>query len=157
RWIDQVLESRKTSAAALILSAGIAQDRMIVADSQGRKTDARIHSAKAIERLDQLFSLGNLTPQQRYDEARYDANIAINAINLHQYEQGRLYARRSMQAGTSLPQEAKIRAGALSLIGSSLRSEGRLEEALEALQQARQVAEGAAYTSPTERAMDMYA
>jgi tetratricopeptide (TPR) repeat protein len=62
-----------------------------------------------------------------------------------------------MELGAALPQEAKIRAGALSLIGSSLRSEGRLEEALEALQQARQVAERADYANPTERAMDMYA
>jgi serine/threonine-protein kinase len=65
RWIDQVLESRKASAAAFILSDGIAQDRMVVADSQGRKSEAKIHSAKAIERLDQLFHLANLTPQQR--------------------------------------------------------------------------------------------
>jgi tetratricopeptide (TPR) repeat protein len=129
---------------------------MIVADSQGRKSDAKIHSAKAVDRLDQLFRLGNLTMRQRYDAARYYANIAINAINLHRYEQGRQYARKSMEAGAFLPQEPKIRAGALSLIGSSLRSEGRVEEALQSLQEAQKIAESPAYSNATERAMDMY-
>ncbi|HEX4810180.1 MAG TPA: serine/threonine-protein kinase [Bryobacteraceae bacterium] len=156
RFIDLVLESRKTSAAALVLSAGIARDRMIVASTQGRKADAAAHAAKAVERLDRLFGLGKLTPDQRDSAASYYANIALNYVNLHRYEEGVKYARKSMEAAASLPSEPRIRAVSLSLIGSSLRSQGRLDEALTALREARQIAEGSVFSSPVDRAFNLY-
>jgi serine/threonine-protein kinase len=156
QFIDVVLQSRKASHGALILSAGIAQDRMILADSQGHKAEAREHAREAVERLDQLFRLGNLTPAERSDAAVYYANIAVSHINQHLYEQGRQYARKSAESAVSLPSEARMRAASLSLIGSSLRWEGRLEEALQNLREARDVVEHASFPVPAERALDLY-
>jgi tetratricopeptide (TPR) repeat protein len=140
----------------LILSAGIAQDRMIMADSRGHDAEEAAHVAKAVERLDRLFRSGNPTPDQREDAATYYAHIALSHLNRHRYDEGRQYARKSMEAAVSLPSESKIRATALSLIGSSFRSQGRLEEALEALREARQVAEGPVYSNPVDRAFNLY-
>jgi hypothetical protein len=42
------------------------------------------------------------------------------------------------------------------LIGSSWRSEGRLDEAMSALREARQLAEGPIFANPMERALDLY-
>ncbi len=156
QFIDVVLQSRKASREALILAAGIAQDRMILAGSQGYKSEAREHAREAVERLDQLFHLGNVTPGERGDAAVYHANIAVGYNNQHLYEQARQYARKSAEAAVSLPSEARMRAASLSLIGSSLRSEGRLEEALQNLREARDVAERASFPVPAERALDLY-
>ncbi len=44
----------------------------------------------------------------------------------------------------------------LSLIGSARRSQGRLDEAIQALHEARAIAEGPIYHNPTDRAMTLY-
>jgi tetratricopeptide (TPR) repeat protein/tRNA A-37 threonylcarbamoyl transferase component Bud32 len=156
RFIDLVLASRKDNAAALLVSAGIAQDRMIVANTLARDAEAAAQAGKAAERLGRLLRLGNITPDQRDDSARYYSRIALCYVNLHRYEEGRQFARKSMETAASLPSEPVIRASALSLIGSSLRSEGRLEEALEALREARRVAEGALPPEPGIRELNLY-
>lgn len=61
-----------------------------------------------------------------------------------------------METAASLPSEPVIRAAALSLIGSSLRSEGRLEEALDALREARRIAEGSLPSEPGVREFNLY-
>ena len=156
KYIDLVLESRKNSGAALFLSAEIAHDRMILADSQGREADAAAHSARAVERLDRLYRAGNPTPAQRDEAAQDYANIALNALNRHRYEEGRQYARRSMEAAASLPSEPRVRSAALSMIGNSFRSEGHLDEALQAVREARRIAEGPIYPNPVARVFDLY-
>ena len=156
RFIDLVLESRKTSTEALVASAGIAQDLMIMADSQRRDAEAAIHTAKAEERLARLFRSGPLTPIQREDAATYYLNIALSHVNRHEYDEGRDYARKAIEAAVSLPSEPKIRAAGLSLIGSSLRSQGRLEEALQALREARKVAESPVFSNSADRSFNLY-
>jgi tetratricopeptide (TPR) repeat protein/tRNA A-37 threonylcarbamoyl transferase component Bud32 len=156
RFIDLVLESRKNSAAALVLSAGIAQDRMIVASTLGRNADAATHASEAVERLGRLFRSGKVTADQRADAATYYTRIALCYINLHRYEEGREYARKAIEAAASLPSEPVIRSVGLSLIGSALRSQGRLEEALETLREARQIAEGPLPADPVQRALNLY-
>jgi tetratricopeptide (TPR) repeat protein len=156
KFIDFVLESRTNSATVLLLSAGIADDRMILAQSGGRNEEAKTHAAKAAERLDRLVRAGGLTPAQRLEGANYYANIALNYTNVHLYEEARTYAGKSIEVAASLPAGQKFRAAALSLIGSSFRSQGRLEDALQALRQARQIAEGPIYSSQVERAFNLY-
>ena len=156
RFIDLALASQKNSAAALVVSAGIAQDRMIIANTLGRNSESAAEAAKAAERLSQLLRLGNITPDQRDDAAAYYSRIALCYLNLHRYEEGRQFARKSMETAASLPSEPMIRAAALSLIGSSLRSEGRLEEALETLREARRIAEGPLPSEPGIRELNLY-
>jgi serine/threonine protein kinase len=156
RFIDLALASRKDSAAALVVSAGIAQDRMIIANTLERNSESAMQAAKAAERLGRLLRLGNITTDQRDAAAMYYSRIALCDINLHRYEEGRQFARKSMETAASLPSEPAIRAAALSLIGSSLRSEGRLEEALEALREARRIAEGPLPSEAGIRELNLY-
>ncbi len=116
----------------------------------------KAHAANAVERLDRLFRVGNLTPVQRADATVYCLNIALSYMNLHLYDEAVHYARKSIEAAASLPAEPRYRAGGLSMIGAALRSQGRLEEALQALREARQIAEAAVFSSPMQRAFDLY-
>jgi tetratricopeptide (TPR) repeat protein len=156
RFIDLVLASRPTDPTALDLSAGIAQDQMILADSQRRTADVKTDATKVIDRLGRLLATGHASPDQRNDAARSYVNVALAYLNLHLYEDGRVYARKSIEASVGLPAESRYRSAGLSLIGSSLRSQGRLEEALAALREAHQIASGPIFASATERAFDLY-
>jgi len=156
RFLDQALASRKNNAAALAVSAGIAQDRMMVAFTLNRNGDAARYAATAAERLGRLAGAGTLTADQRHDAAIYYNRIALCNLNLHRYAAGREYARKSMEAAASLASAPVIRAASLSLVGSSFRAEGRLEEALAALREARQLAEGPLPADPVEHALDLY-
>ena len=53
--------------------------------------------------LEDRLLRANPTPSERYDAATDYANVALYHLNRHHYEQGRKYARKSMQAAASLP------------------------------------------------------
>ena len=154
--IDRVLASRPQSATALLTSAAIARDRMILANSERRNQDAKIYAGKAIERLERLIGLGGLSPDQRESAANLSTNIALFHMNVHLYDNAIRYARQAIDISKSLPFAARSRAANLSLIGSSLRSEGHLEEALLALREAHQLASGPIYSNPVDRALNVY-
>lgn len=156
QFIGLVLKSRPQSTEALLVAAGIAQDRMILSDSQVHDDKAKEYAAQAAARLDGLFPRAKLTAEQRLDVSRIYANVALNAVNLHSYDEAVRYARKSIEASASLPAAPRLRASSLSLIGSSLRSQGRLEEAMQSLREARQIAETATYTNSQDRAFTLY-
>src|SRR5262249_51106514 len=92
------------------------------------------------------------------DAADDFANIALFHMNTHRYDDAIRYARQAMYTGASLPSgSGGLRATSLSLIGNSLRAQGRLEEALQALSDARESAEKETYPTATERALRLYA
>ena len=155
-FINAVLASRPRNASALILSAGIANDRMIVAETERRHRDARVHAANAAAKLERFLHAGGFTPAQRTAAAAYYINLGIELMNLHEYEAGRQRVRSAMEAAASLPDEAQFRASGLSLIGNAFRSEGHLEEALTALRDARRTQEQAAYSTSVDRDRDRY-
>ena len=155
--VDQVLAALPASVPALLLSAGIAQDRMILASSRNRNAEAAEHAGRSAERLDRVLRSPHLTGDERSEAGIYYSNIALCYVNIHRYEEGRQYAAKSVDIAASLPNGQSIRAAGLSLIGSALRSEGRLDEALAALREARQIAEGPLPVDPAKRALDLYA
>jgi tetratricopeptide (TPR) repeat protein len=152
---DFVLVTRPRDAAALLLSAGIAHDRMILANSERRNADAKAYAAKVVERLERWWRAG-AHAQDRSDAADCYANVALFHMNVHLYDDAVRYARRSIEVAAGDPTEQRTKATSLSIIGSSLRSEGRLEEALDALREARAIAEGPVFGSKTERALNLY-
>ena len=154
--IDRVLASRPGSVTALLASAAIAHDRMIVAHSERREADAQAQARKSVERLERVVRLGNLSPGQRDAVSQDFSNIALFNMNIHLYEDAVRYARRSIETSAAIPAAPKYRAMNLSLIGNSLRSEGRLEEALQALVEARKLAEEPIYSNPVDRALNLY-
>jgi len=152
RFLDPVLAARPRSAIALLISAGIAHDRMIVANSERRFPEGDAHAAKAVARLDAYFRAGGGTQAQQNEAARYCSNLGLYYMNTHHYDEAVRYARQSIKVGG----DASLRASSLSLIGNSLRFQGRLDEALDALREALSIAEGPVYPNPTQRALNLY-
>jgi serine/threonine-protein kinase len=152
--IDAVLASRRRTLEAIELSGQIRHDRMIVADSQGRKSDALVHARGAMERIEQLLADPTATPLQRNRAISLISNIAIAHINLQHYEEGVRYARRHIELAD--PAMTPMIVSALSVLANGLRLQGDLEGALQTIRQARARAEGATHENETLRMVNHY-
>ena len=154
--IERVLAARPTNRNALWISAGIAHDRMILADSERRDDDALKLARKAGERVASFLRQGNAAEGERTDAATLLANTAQAYINMHRYGDGIQNARRCMDIVRPIPVARRVFGGCLSLLSNALRSQGDLEAGLEAIQEARRLVEGASSDGYT-RISDLYA
>lgn len=154
--IDLVLASRPKDRIALLRSADIAHDRMIVAQEEHRNADALAFADRAGTRLDAFLLQGKAQDSEINEAARLYSNIALAHINMHQYKQAIPYAQRAIDVGRSVPSAYSRVASALSLLANALRYQGDLEGALRAIQEARGIGEQAVYDSDITRTLAMY-
>ncbi|HJT90083.1 MAG TPA: serine/threonine-protein kinase [Bryobacteraceae bacterium] len=158
-FMETVLASRPRSRQALFSSARIAHDRMILAQSENRRTEAVAYAQNAARRLDAFFGAGPTQATERDEAAGIYANIALAYINMDMDREAIPYARRCADLARSLPPggeaETRLSTG-LSLLASALRDEGELMPALEAIEEARRIAERTTYTNETIRMIDMF-
>ncbi|HXP85396.1 MAG TPA: serine/threonine-protein kinase [Bryobacteraceae bacterium] len=154
--IDSVLASRPNDRTALLRSAAIAQDRMILAQEEHRNADAVAFARKAASRMDALLLRNDVQDSDLRDATGLYGNLALAYINMHLYAQAVPYAERTVELARSLPSGQYRVAEGLSLVANALRYQGDLEGALQAIQEARKIAEHAAYENETQRMIDMY-
>jgi serine/threonine-protein kinase len=153
--LETVLAARPDRRTALLSSATIAQDRMIIAESEHRDADALTHARKAAARLEDLQRQG-LSESERDRIAGIYGNVALASSNLRLYENAFRYARRSVEIARANPPIASRISAGLSLVANALRLEGDLEGALRAIREAREVSEHTSYPNQTTRMIDVY-
>ncbi|HSP69447.1 MAG TPA: serine/threonine-protein kinase, partial [Bryobacteraceae bacterium] len=154
--LDPVLKASPHNRKALLSSAAVAHDRMILSDANHRREDVLKEARKAAARLDVLLSLGRASPSETPPAADFFNNIALAHKNLHLYEQAVRYARRAMEIARSTPIEDTVYGNALSLIADSLRYSGDLEGALQAIQEARVHIEKAVFPGEALRRQNVF-
>jgi serine/threonine protein kinase len=168
--IENVLKSRPKDRIALLRSALIAHDRMIVAYVDGRRADVPIHAGEAVNRLEtflrkssprdiresDLLATGDAPRSGPGNVGGLFVNIAINYLNVHMYEEGARYARRAVEIGESLPSADKLVIEGLSVLANALRYQGDLQGALSAIRQARKLSEQANYPNAAARVFNLY-
>ncbi len=144
---DSILQSVTKQAPrnreALLLSAEIAQGRMILANTDHRGAESIAQARKAAAHLDSLFAMGTLTPDELDTAFQIFNNIALADKNQHLYDEAVRNARRAIALQAPNRSEAPI-ANAYSLIADSLRLSGDLDGALAAIGEARNRIERAA-------------
>lgn len=155
-FIERVLAARPKSKSALLASGDIAQARMIVADSEHRREDALKQGRKAAERTEAGLQAGNPTEKERRGAAGLYANVALANLNQHHFDEAVLYARRAVDQMRPIASAGYERTASLSVLANALRSQGDLEGGLQAIEEARAGAEVARYTTPTQRALNLY-
>jgi len=133
--VDFVLAKSARNRAALLLSAEIAHDRMILANTMGRNDLCEVYAGKSATRLDTLVSLGNLDHQEAGVADRLYANIALANANLHKLDDAVRYARRGAEVARAYNDTNTI-GGNLSVLSNALRLRGDLEEALRTIREA---------------------
>jgi len=154
--IDTVLASRPKDRAALFRSGLIAHDRMILAEEEHRRADALAHARKADALFDALLRLGDAPANERQRAATVYSNLALAHVNMHLYSDAIRYAQRAVELARSLPEARGQLAGGLSVLANGLRYQGDLEGALQAIQEARKIAEGASYPTEIHRMQNLY-
>lgn len=154
--VETVLASRPRDPRALERAAAIAQDRMILAESERRDPDAVIYARKAIERTDALFGNREATDAQRKMAIGLYGNVAMAYLNMRLYEDGVRYARRQLDAARSHGAPRHV-SNSLSVLSNGLRLQGDLDGALKAIREAREIVDRTSYPSETERMLDRYA
>ncbi len=154
--IDTVLAARPRNRKALFLAGTIANDRMILAQEEHRNSDALTHAHKSAECLDAFLRLGDIPDSDRIDAAGPYGNIALAYLNMHMYANAIPYAERMIEIMRPIPTAQYRVAQGLSLLANARRYQGDLDGALQAIQQARALAEQSAYENPTLRMIDEY-
>jgi serine/threonine protein kinase len=160
---ETVLAGRPANRAALLRSAVIAGDRMILAQEGGQPDAAIGFARKAEQRLD-LFMNRTHAAQIHATEDDIDTvaltygHVAQAYRNLHLKEDSLRNARRSVEIARGLTSPQSIRLPAsLSLLAIALREQGDLDGALAAILESRKLAEQATYATETQRMINMYA
>ncbi len=133
--VDSVLAKSARNRGALLLSAEIAHDRMILANTMRRNDQCDADAQKSAARLDALVSFGNLEHREATVANHLYANIALASANLHEVDDAVRYARRGAEIARVANEPDSI-AGNLSVLSNALRLRGDLEEALQTIREA---------------------
>jgi serine/threonine protein kinase/tetratricopeptide (TPR) repeat protein len=153
---ESILRSRPNSRAAMLRSAVVAQDRMILAQSEHRRADALAQARKAAERIDRWLTLAPTSPDERDQAAGVIGNIGLAYLNLHLYKDAIGHTQHMLEIVRPLP-NARYRVGVgLSVLSSALRYQGDVDGALAAIREARTISEANALSDPTNRMMDLF-
>ena len=155
-FIDSVLASRPRDRRAIYRSACIANDRMILAESERRRPDAMRYARRATERMDAVLAAGPATENERSTLASMYGNAALAHVNMHRYDDALRETRRMLEIARTLATDQYRVGSGLSLLASVLRFQGDLDGALQAIQEARAIAERGTYRDATARMIEMY-
>ena len=139
-FMDGVLAVNPRDRAALLQSACIAHDRMILAQTALRDEEASRLAKRAGARLEALASTGKLSEADTESAMQIYANVALAYTNMHNLDDAVLNSRRCVEVANN-GSDALSRAGCLSMLANALRFRGDLEEALKTIQQVRAIYE----------------
>jgi serine/threonine-protein kinase len=154
---DLVLAARPQDHAALLRSADIAHDRMILAQEAHRRTDALAYARKAAEGFDRFLRRGDAAQAEINLIAQRYNNIGLAYSNMRLYPEAIESARRGSKLARSIPSAEFLVSSSLSVMANALRLQGDLDGALRAIRQAREFEERAVYPSATVGALNRYA
>jgi tetratricopeptide (TPR) repeat protein len=150
-FMAPVLSADPDNRKALLTTAKISHDRMMIAESERRNEEALAQAREAVRYLDRLQARGELSAAESDTAAELFHNIALLHKNHHLPDDAIRYARRSIELSRSSP-DAEVRLSeALSMLADLLRLTGDLDGALLTIREARARLENATFRSETER------
>ena len=149
--IEQVLASSPNNAEALILSAEIKQDRMILANNNHHREQMAALARKSADDLDSMMRLRNLSDRDRIRAGTVYSNVSLAYKNLHRYDESVRYGQQAVTVYQSVRNGAFSASGPLSTVADSLRYKGDLEGALKTIDAADASIVGASFPSDNLR------
>jgi hypothetical protein len=170
--IDTVLASRPHDPGALFRAALIEQDRMILADTEGRRADTLAHTKNALEKvqaflryadtrhpvhMEGFLRAGDPHEAELIGAGTILSNTGLTYVNQRMYEEGARQARAGFELARPIAAAGDVCAQSLSVLANALRYQGDLEPALAAIRESRKYAENTSYPNPTARLFTLYA
>jgi tRNA A-37 threonylcarbamoyl transferase component Bud32 len=154
--VKTVISTGQASAEALLVSALVLGERMMIADSVHRDNDALVFAEETASRTDAFVRHGKADRNLERQAAGLYMNVGQALMNRHMMDQAILSARKGTELARSCGAPAYQIAQGLSLQAYMLRLSGDLDGALPLITQARHTAETATYTSEGARLFVLY-
>jgi tRNA A-37 threonylcarbamoyl transferase component Bud32 len=139
--VASVLKSAPGDRRALLLSATIAHDRMVLAGSQGRREESLKRAADAAGRLDRFAALGHLDDNEVKEVAFMYGNVAVTFDDDDRLADTIRYARRSIETAKQMRDTGGQQSLAWGILADALRQSGDLDGALTAIRESRRLQE----------------
>jgi tetratricopeptide (TPR) repeat protein len=159
-FVDPILSTADVSRRrqALIKSAEIAHDSMILAQTERRDGDALDLARQAIQHLESLqMEVVPLNNGEFSKLARLYANIGLLHSNVHRQGEAEIYARRAVDLARHVDNDQRPLSAALGVYSNAARFGGDLEGALQAIRESRGVAEKLVTTDDHTRTLTLAA
>ncbi len=134
--VDPILAANPLNRKALMTSARVSHDRMILAETDHRDEQARTLARKTVARIDTLLGLPNPSLEELEASTLFVYNIALAHKNMHLLDDALRYARRSLEITRRLPADRQRLDVTLSMVADTLRLSGDLDGALAATREA---------------------
>jgi tetratricopeptide (TPR) repeat protein len=152
-FAETVLQAPKFArrAEALLASAIIAHQNMILADSENRPEDNLAYAGRAAMRLNEALALkaGALPPDTTKRAAGIFVNLTLTYQKRHRLDDASLNARRAVELARRVtPADPRLLSKSLSVLANTARFTGHFEEAQQAIEEARRMAESSMTDSP---------
>jgi serine/threonine protein kinase len=149
--VEFVLKSEAGNRRALLASAQIAHDRMIIASTKQRREDVLTQARRVLRRTDEFLGLGNPSESEVATVARLLCNVGMSHYNMRLYNEAMRYSQRTVQVSQQVEAAERYRGLALSIMATSLRCRGDLGGALRTIREAEHVTVAATYPGETAR------
>src|SRR5262249_9782853 len=92
--VEKVLTGSPRDRKALLLSATINADRMILASLDQQRETEKVYALKSADRLEYFLATDTASDAEKFQASRAFTNIALAFKNLHLYDESVRYGRR---------------------------------------------------------------
>jgi serine/threonine protein kinase len=144
-----VLKSDPRNRKALLTSATIAHDRMVLADSQGRREESLTQGLRADEKLNRFMNLGQLSPFEVREVSYMYSNAAATFADFYKLDDAIRCSRRSIEVAQLAQDSGPQQSLAYGTLAEALRQSGQLNQALTAIRESRRLEEQQTETRTT--------
>ncbi len=142
---------------ALLVAAEADQDRMMIADTEHRRADAMVRAQKCAARVELVMRDPAVPKDQLRRSSQLLANVALEYMNMDRYQEAVRYARREVELARSAGAPPDYLIGGIGVLANALRQSGDVEGALQAITEARTLAETSVFGTETGKAGVLYA
>jgi len=153
---EMVLVSRPGNRRALYTSARVSHARMVLANYEQRRNDTLAFAQKTTTRLSEFLHQGKPTADEQMNAASFYQNVSLAYRGLHRRTDAVLYAQESVEIGRNVPGGSPYLGTSLAMLATVLRDQGELEAALDAIREARTIAEKSPGKDQTSRMLSLH-
>ena len=147
--VESVLKSDARNGTALLTSATIAHDRMVLADSQNKREESLTQALRSAEKMDRFIALGPPKPYDVREVSYMYGNVAVSLADYHRLDEAIRYSRRAIEVAQRIQGTGGQQSLAYGVLADALRGSGQLDFALTAVRESRRLEEQQTETDTT--------
>ncbi len=147
--VESVLKSEPGNRRALLTSATIAHDRMVLAGVQSRHEESAGQARLTAEKLDRFSAFNDLEMNDVREAAFMYSNVAVTFVDNHKFDEATRRARQSIDVAKRIRESGGQQSLAYGILADALRQSGDLDGALSAVRESRRLQEQNTETSTT--------